>query len=296
MQLSHAFFRFSVCSCDCLPSIAWTRTCTPQVSTRPHRMLCGPVQTPYGLLNNLRSVLQTSMGQIRACRTHKHGCRLDRARLSTGPASTEAHLWKLNMLIFHPRAIWSRTGPTIIETSYKLAARSSAESDQGFRYALNRQTRKQNIFILTAESDQTEFDAHAISLLSCTGSHITVVTYFHNNSLLACVKTNTIKTSNFEAMSDENKQTKMFHLLTMCFIVMDWAVSGNYKEVKAYYFTLPCAIIMLQIQHIEFPLTVITVFNNVTCYNLGISILYSNVPFLETLFVFLGITFYKEWL
>ena len=33
--------------------------------------------------------------------------------------------------------------------------------------------------------------------------HISVVTYFHNNSLLACVETNRIKTSCFEAMSNE---------------------------------------------------------------------------------------------
>ena len=35
--------------------------------------------------------------------------------------------------------------------------------------------------------------------------HISVVTYFHNNSLLACVETNRIKTSCFEAKSNENK-------------------------------------------------------------------------------------------
>ena len=33
--------------------------------------------------------------------------------------------------------------------------------------------------------------------------HTSVVTYFHNNSLLACVETNKIKTSCFEAMSNE---------------------------------------------------------------------------------------------
>ena len=29
-------------------------------------------------------------------------------------------------------------------------------------------------------------------------------------------------------------KTTMLHLLTMCFIVTDWAVSGIYKELKAY--------------------------------------------------------------
>ena len=33
-------------------------------------------------------------------------------------------------------------------------------------------------------------------------------------------------------MSNEKK--KKLHLLTMCFIVMDWAVRGIYKALKAY--------------------------------------------------------------
>ena len=45
------------------------------------------------------------------------------------------------------------------------------------------------------ESTQTELGAHAILVMLCTGSHIIVVTYFHNNSLLACIETNRIKTS-----------------------------------------------------------------------------------------------------
>ena len=55
MQLSHAFSRFSVCSCDFWPSIA----CARKV---PLRMQCGPVQTPYGLWNTLRPVLQNRIG------------------------------------------------------------------------------------------------------------------------------------------------------------------------------------------------------------------------------------------
>ena len=56
-----------------------------------------------------------------------------------------------------------------MEKLYKPAARSSAQSDQCFRYALNWQTRTQSFFIRTAESNQTEVGAHAISVLSCTG-------------------------------------------------------------------------------------------------------------------------------
>ena len=111
------------------------------------------------------------------------------------------------MLIFHPRTIGPHTSPTIIEKSYKPAARSSAQSDQRFRYALIWQPRTQGFFIRTAESNQAELGAHAISVLSCTGSFITVVTYFHHNSLFACIKTHRIKTSCFEAMSNEKNVT-----------------------------------------------------------------------------------------
>ena len=51
-----------------------------------------------------------------------------------------------------------------MEKSYKPAARSSAQSDQCFRYALQWQTRTQSFFIRTAESNQTELGAHAISV------------------------------------------------------------------------------------------------------------------------------------
>ena len=68
----------------------------------------------------------------------------------------------------------------------------------------NWQTRTQSFFMRTAESNQTKLGAHAISVLSCTRSHITVVMYFHNNSLLVCIETNRIKTSFFfEVMSNE---------------------------------------------------------------------------------------------
>ena len=68
---------------------------------------------------------------------------------------------------------------------------------------IGKQGHKASSYDRIAESNQTELGAHAISVLSCTGSHITVVMYFHNNSLRACVETNRIKSSCFEAMSNE---------------------------------------------------------------------------------------------
>ena len=55
-------------------------------------------------------------------------------------------------------------------------------------------------------------------------------------------------------------KTKMLQLLTMWFVVTDWAFSGIYKELKAY-----LRYHVLQIQHIEFLLIAIAVFNNETC-------------------------------
>ena len=40
--------------------------------------------------------------------------------------------------------------------------------------------------------------------------HISVVTYFHNNSLIACVETNRMKTSCFEATSNEKCKQKCY--------------------------------------------------------------------------------------
>ena len=47
-----------------------------------------------------------------------------------------------------------------------------SQSDQGFRYARNWQTRTQSFFIRTVEYNQTQMDAHAISVLLCTLIHI----------------------------------------------------------------------------------------------------------------------------
>ena len=132
----------------------------------------GPCRCRTGFGTTYGQSCRPVWGKYRACRTHMYERLLDHARLSTGPKSSEAHLRKLYMPIFQPRAIRSRTGPNIIEKSYKAAAQSSAQSDQGFRYALNWQTWTQSFFIRTVESNQTELGAHAISVLSCTGSHI----------------------------------------------------------------------------------------------------------------------------
>ena len=117
-------------------------------------------------------------GRYRVCRTHMYGRLLDHVRLLTGPRSAESHLWKLYMLIFQPRAIRPRSKNH--RKSYKPGARSSTQSDQGFCYALNWHTRTQSFSIRTAESNQTELGAHAISVLSCTGSNISC--YVCNNS------------------------------------------------------------------------------------------------------------------
>ena len=103
----------------------------------PLRMQCGPVQTPYGLWNNLRPVLHTSMGQntrsveptsMGAIWTMHDSLRAQNRRKPISESSTYP--------IFHPKTIRPHTGPTINEKSYKPAARSSAQSDQGFRRRL----------------------------------------------------------------------------------------------------------------------------------------------------------------
>ena len=124
-----------------------------------------------------------------------HGC--VPARKTWGAKGVCGPSLKAQHAHLSPMAVRPRMSPTVIKSSYKHAARLSAQSDQWFRYVLNWQTRAQSFVIRTAESN----GAHAISVVSCTGSHITVVTHFHNNSLLACVETNRIKTSCFEAMS-----------------------------------------------------------------------------------------------
>ena len=107
-------------------------------------------------------------GKYRACRTHKYGCLLDHTWRTRGPKSSEAHLSKLYMLTFQPRAIRPCTGPTM-----RLIGKQGHKA--------------------------SSYEQRSLIKLSCTRSHITVVTYFHNNSLLACFETNRIKISYFEA-------------------------------------------------------------------------------------------------
>ena len=143
-------------------------------------MQCGPVQTPYGLWNNLRPVLQTTMEQIQGLlnpkvwapfgpRTTHYGPKIDG---SPSLKDQHAHLSPTASILPH-------TGPTIIKKSYKPVARSSAQSDQGFCHALHigKQVHKASSY------EQRRLIKHAISVLSYTGSHITFVTYFHNNTV-----------------------------------------------------------------------------------------------------------------
>ena len=72
--------------------------------------------------------------------------------------------------------------------SYKLAAQSSAQSDQSFRCALtsNWQTRAQSFLIRTAESNQIELGAHAIIFwFCCLQVHISEL--LRNFITLVCV-------------------------------------------------------------------------------------------------------------
>ena len=62
--------------------------------------------------------------------------------------------------------------------------------------------------------------------------------YFHNNSLLACVETNIIKTSYFEAMSNEKRKQK-------CYIYLQCVLSKRIEQSAAIIgikgvFTLMC--------------------------------------------------------
>ena len=185
----------------------------------PFECSVGPCRRRTGFGTTYGQSCKPVWGEYRACRTYKYGRLLNHARPSTDPKSSEAHFWKLYMLIFQPRTRQRSTGhpPSLISV---FAMRLIGK--QGHKASSYEQ-----------RSNQTELGAHVISVLSCTGWHITAVTYFHNNNLLACVETNRIKTSCFEAMSNEKWKQKCYIYKTMC-IVTDWAVSGIYKELKAY--------------------------------------------------------------
>ena len=129
MQLSHAFSRFSVCSSDFWPSIAWTCTCTPRVSEgAPSDEVQARCRRRTGFGTTYGQSCRPVWRKYRTCRTHKYGRLLDHARLFTGPKSSEVHFWKLYIHIVQPRGRRRRTGQNM-EKSYKSAARSSAQSD-----------------------------------------------------------------------------------------------------------------------------------------------------------------------
>ena len=126
-------YQFPVHSCDFWLSVAWTHT-------------CGPVQMPYRLWNTLRPVFcRTVWGKYRACRTHTYGPLSDHTWLSKSPKSSEAHLWKLYMLIFQPRAIRPRTGLKTCEKLYKTAGWSSTSLIRVFAmHLIGKQGQKHN--------------------------------------------------------------------------------------------------------------------------------------------------------
>ena len=125
------------------------------------------------------------------------------------------------------------------------AARLSAQSDHGFRYALNW---------------QTELGAHAVSVLSCTGSQISCYVF---SQQLHALKQTELKLHVLRQwiMKNENKNVTFTNNV---FYRNGLSAQRHLWGIKCI-FTIPCAIIMLQIQHIEFLLTAIAVFSNETC-------------------------------
>ena len=138
-----------------------------RLSMLPLWMKCGPMQIPYGLCNTLRPVLRDSMGQVQVWAPFGPRMTLYGPNIVGSPSLKAVHA---------QRSATDYTGPKVIEKSYKPAARASVVSDQSFRYALNWQRMTQRFFIRTAESNQTVLGAHAILILSCTGSHVKVGT------------------------------------------------------------------------------------------------------------------------
>ena len=205
-----------------LAQYSMTRTCTTRVSegsAGPCRRLTG-FGTTYG--QSCRPV----GGKYRAYRIHMYG------RLLFGPRTT----------LYEPKIVGSpslkavhahlsatgytaRTSPKMIEkcTVYRSAVIRPVWS--WFSLCTKLANKDTNFFIRTVESNKTELAALAISVLSCTGSHISCYVF---SQQLHTLKQTELKPC-FEAMSNEMK-TKMLHILTMCFIVTDWAHSGIYKE------------------------------------------------------------------
>ena len=178
------FRRIFNCAGAVYPAAEGWACCPFGWSAGPYRCRTGFI-TPYG----------QSCGTVWG--KYKYERLSDHSWLSTGPTSSEAHLWKLYMLNVQPRAILTRTGPKIIEKSYKPAARSSVVSDQSFRYALNWQRRTQRFFIRTAESNKLSW-AHMPFRFCRAQVHISQL--LRNFITIGCFhETNRIKISCFEA-------------------------------------------------------------------------------------------------
>ena len=137
--------------------------CTPRVSKGAPSDALWVHAEAYGLWKTYSLSCKPAWGKYRACRTHICGPQLCGPKIVGSPSLKAVHA--------HCSAM-GYTGPKITKKSYKPAAQSSDQSDQGLIYTLNWQTRTKSFFIRTGESNQTELGAHAISVLSCTGSHI----------------------------------------------------------------------------------------------------------------------------
>ena len=165
-------------------------------------MQCGPVQAPYVLWRPV-------WGKYRACRTHMYGCLLDHARLTTGPKSPKVHFRKLYMLIFQPQALRPHTGP---KASKKHTNPQGGHPPSLIRVFAMRLIGKQGHKASSNEQrSPIKLSWAYMQFRFCSAQvHISVVTYFHNNSLIAWVETNRIKTLCFEAMSNVKWKQKYY--------------------------------------------------------------------------------------
>ena len=154
----------------------------------PFGCSAGPSRRRKGFGTTYGQSCKPVWGKYRACRTHMYWGLLDHAWLSTGAWSAESHLWKLYMLIFQSRAIRPRRGPKIIENRTNPQRGHPPSLIRVFHYALNWQTRAQSFLIRTETSW-----AHMPFRFCRAQVHISVVTYFHSNSLLACFKQTELK-------------------------------------------------------------------------------------------------------
>ena len=137
----------------------------------PFECSAGPCRRRTGFGTTYRQSCRPVWSKYRTCRTHKYGRRLDHARnYLYGPQIDGSPSLKAQHAHLSSMAIRSRTGPTIIEKSYKPAERSSAQSDQWFRYVLNWQTRTQSFFIRTSLIKLSW--AHMPFRLCCSQVHI----------------------------------------------------------------------------------------------------------------------------